>query len=456
VATLGPATADPAVLRGVVEAGVDVVRLNLAHGTLDEHRRTAELVREVAGALDRTVATLVDLPGPKPRTGSFPRGGVSLEEGQLVRLAGDGPSDVGTVAVGDALLAHVRPGDVIVLGDGAVTLEVVDGATARVVTGGRVQGRPGVATRPDRVPDRAPTPADLELVDTLRGAPVDFVAASFVRSGDDVAAVRAAVGGDGPAVVAKVETAEAVADLDAVLAAADVVMVARGDLGIRVPLEDVPHLQRRIVRACIDAARPVITATQMLESMVRAPTPTRAEVADVAAAVEDGTDALMLSAETAIGDHPVAAVRTMARVAERAEVELDPDAGGRRVVAGDSTVAEAIAEAAWRAARHAGVAAIVCCTQSGTTARAVARLRPPAPLLGLTPSAATARRLALSWGVVPVVDERVPTPDAVAAGAVEHSRRLGLARPGDVVAVVSAASGVPGALPDSLRLVEVS
>jgi pyruvate kinase len=456
VATLGPATADPGVLRRLIEAGVDVVRLNLAHGSLDDHRRTAERVREVAEETGRVVATLVDLPGPKPRTGPFPRDGVALDEGQVIRLRGDGPSSVDALAVGEALLASLRPGDLVVLGDGAVTLTVGAEGTATVVTGGRVQGRPGVATRPERVPDRSPTPADLALVDALRGAPVDWVAVSFVRSAADVAAVRAALGPDGPGVVAKVETAEAVEDLAAVIEASEAVMVARGDLGIRVPLEDVPHLQRRIVRTCVDAGRPVITATQVLESMVRAPTPTRAEVADIAAAVEDGTDALMLSAETAIGHDPVAVVRTMARVAERAEAELDPDAGGRRAGAaeGRGRVADAIAAAAWRAAHDAAVGAIVCRTRTGTTARAVARLRPAAPLVGLTPSPATARRLALSWGVVPVVDGG-PSTAPLHDLALGHCRRLGLVHPGDVVAVVAASSGAPGALPDDLRLVEV-
>jgi pyruvate kinase len=456
VATLGPATADPAVLRGVVEAGLDVVRCNLAHGSLDEHRRTLDDVRRVAAEVGRTVATLVDLPGPKARTGPFPADGVFLEEGATVGLRGDGRSDAGTLCVGDGLLSELRPGDVLTLGDGAVTLEVA-GATARVVTGGRLQGRPGVATRPERTPERTPTPTDLRLVDALREAPVDWVAASFVRSAADLEAVRAALGPDGPPVVAKVETAEAVADLDAVVAAADGVMVARGDLGLRVPIEDVPFLQRRIIRSCLAAAKPVITATQMLESMVHAPTPTRAEVADVAAAVQDRTDALMLSGETAIGHDPVAVVRTMARVAARAEAEVDLSVGigYPAVAAGPGRVADAIAGAAWRAAADARVAAIVCWTRTGTTARAVARLRPAAPLVGLTPSPATARRLALTWGVLPVVEPIDPTPGAVAGAAVAHARRLDLARPGDVVAVVAAASGRPGTPPDLLHLVGV-
>ncbi len=456
MATLGPATDDPAVLRRLVEAGVDVVRVNLAHGALDAHRRTLDLVRATADEEGRTVATLVDLPGPKARTGPFPEGGVTVAEGELVDLAGDGASGEGVVAVGDALLAELRPGDTVVLGDGSVTLEVVDGGRARVVTGGALQGRPGVAIRPERVPDRSPTPDDLRHVEALRGSPVDFLAVSFVRAAADVEAVRTATGPDGPALVAKIETAEAVDDLDAILGAADAVMVARGDLGIRVPLEDVPHLQRRIVRSCVDAARPVITATQMLESMVRAPTPTRAEVADVAAAVEDGTDALMLSGETAVGHDPVAVVRTMATVAARAEAEVVPATRLPRPPAtGPGRVADAIAAAAWRGAADAAVAAIVCWTRTGTTARAVARLRPAAPLVGLTASAATGRRLALTWGVVPVVDAVEPGAGAVADAAVGHARRLGLAGPGDVVAVVAAASGRPGAPPDLLHLLTV-
>ena len=456
VATLGPATADPSVLRGVLEAGVDVVRCNLAHGSLDEHRRTLDDVRRTADEVGRTVATLVDLPGPKARTGPFPDGGVVLVEGDVVRLEGDGPSDADTVCVGGALRAALRPGDVLTLGDGAVTMEV-GGATARVVTGGRLQGRPGVATRPERTPERTPTATDLDLVDALRDAPVDWVAVSFVRSAADVEAVRSALGPAGPPVVAKVETAEAVADLDAVVAAADGVMVARGDLGLRVPIEDLPFLQRRIIRTGLAAAKPVITATQMLESMVTAPTPTRAEVADIAAAVQDGTDALMLSAETAIGHDPVGVVRTMARVAARAEAEVDPSGGGLHaaVTTGPGRVADAIAGAAWRAAADARVAAVVCWTRTGTTARAVARLRPAAPLVGLTPSPVTARRLALTWGVLPVVEAIEPSPGAVAGAAVAHARRLDLARPGDVVAVVAAASGRPGTPPDLLHLVEV-
>jgi len=456
VATLGPATADPPVLRGVLEAGVDAVRCNLAHGSLDQHRRTLDDVRRVADELGRTVATLVDLPGPKARTGPFPEDGVVLAEGDVVRLRGDGPSDERTLCVGDALLAELRPGDVLTLGDGAVTLEVA-GDTARVVTGGRLHGRPGVATRPERTLERAPTATDLRLVDALRDAPVDWVAVSFVRSAADVEAVRGALGPGGPPVMAKVETAEAVAALDEVVAAADGVMVARGDLGLRVPIEDVPSLQRRIIRTGLDAAKPVVTATQMLESMVHAPTPTRAEVADVAAAVLDGTDALMLSAETAIGHDPVAVVRTMARVAARAEAEVDGTARGAHaaVPTGPGRVADAIAGAAWRAAADARVAAIVCWTRTGTTARAVARLRPAAPLLGLTPSPATARRLALTWGVLPVVEPIEPTPGTVAAAAVAHARRLDLARTGDVVAVVASASGRPGAPPDLLHLVAV-
>jgi pyruvate kinase len=309
VATLGPACDDASGVESILRAGADVVRLNLSHGPIDEHLHRLDLVRGIAAHLGRPVAALVDLPGPKIRSGVFAEGGVDLHPGSPVRLiAGSGPStaELITVDYADAL-AEVAIGDRVVLGDGGISLEVlgVDGAGVRasVETGGRVQGRPGVHLPSTRMKMRAPTDDDLANAETVTAAGVDYVALSFVRAASDVAALRAVIG-DRAGIVAKIETATALADLDAIVAAADAVMVARGDLGIDVPLEDVPHLQKHIIRTCVELGVPVITATQMLESMVDAPSPTRAEVSDVANAVFDGTDALMLSAETAIGrDH---------------------------------------------------------------------------------------------------------------------------------------------------------
>ncbi len=309
-----------------MRAGADVVRLNLSHGPIDEHLRRLDLVRRIAAHLDRPVAALVDLPGPKIRSGAFAEGGVDLHPGSLVRLvAGSGPSTAERITVDYAeALAEVTVGDRVVLGDGGISLVVVGvddaGASASVETGGHVQGRPGVHLPSTRMKMRAPTDEDLANAETVTAAGVEYVALSFVRAASDVAALRAVVG-DRAGIVAKIETATALADLDAIVAAADAVMVARGDLGIDVPLEDVPHLQKHIIRTCVELGVPVITATQMLESMVDAPSPTRAEVSDVANAVFDGTDALMLSAETAIGRDPAAVVTTMARIAARAESE---------------------------------------------------------------------------------------------------------------------------------------
>jgi pyruvate kinase len=480
VATIGPASADRRVLRSMVDAGMDVARLGLAHGALEEHLERLACVRRVAADAGRTVAVLADLPGPKTRAAPFPDGGVFLVEGAAVDLVPSRPSDPShagrTGASDESVVAVDRPdlldeleaGDVVVLGDGAVELRV-DGvdrsrATARVVSGGRVLGRPGVTLLPERRCAAAPTPEDLRLLDAMAVAGADHVAVSFVRAAADVAAAREASGPDGPQVVAKIETPEALDDLDAILGVADGVMVARGDLGIRVPLEEVPHHQKRVIRTCVAWGRPVVTATQMLESMVHAPTPTRAEVSDVANAVFDGTDALMLSAETAIGHDPAEAVRTMARIAERAEAEADYVAWGGRlgrlqrsasVPATGPLVTGAMTAAAWRAVLDVDAAALICCTRSGSTARAMARFRPTVPLLAVTPLDATARQLALTWGVVPlVVGERSSTDDIVWF-AVEETVRRGHASAGDVVAVLAGSPDDPEPATDVLRLVRV-
>ncbi|MGE3835717.1 MAG: pyruvate kinase, partial [Acidimicrobiia bacterium] len=339
VATIGPASDDPGVLGALVEAGVDVFRLGLAHGSLDEHLDRVVRIRSVAEAAGKVVGVLADLPGPKVRASAFPDDGALLAEGgrvELVPAQPGGRSSARTIGVEHpALLAEVGPGDQVALGDGGVVLVVedVDGrrALARVVGGGRLVGSPGVNLPPERVTAAVPTPHDLRLLDAVAAAGVDAVAVSFVRRADDVRTVKRAADPDGPMVVAKIETPSAVEDLEAILAESDGAMVARGDLGVRCALEDVPHIQKRIIRTGVAFARPVITATQMLESMVLAPRPTRAEVSDVANAVFDGTSALMLSGETAIGRYPVAAVRTMATVAERAERDFDHLAWGSRL-----------------------------------------------------------------------------------------------------------------------------
>jgi pyruvate kinase len=469
VATLGPSSSEPGQVDALLAAGVDVFRLNLSHGEFAEHLDRLAIVRERSAAAGRTVAVLADLPGPKIRAGEFPDGGEFLAEGMTLRLVpGDGPShdDVVTVEY-DALLDDLHPGDRVVLGDGAIELSVLDvdenGVSTRVVTGGRAQGRPGVHMPSERMRVSCPTPLDLELAARIRGTDVDYLAVSFVRSASDLDEVREVTGADGPLLVAKVETPSAVAALPAILDHADAVMVARGDLGISCPLEDVPHLQKTIVRTCVAAGVPVITATQMLESMITAPTPTRAEVSDVANAVFDGTDAVMLSAETAIGHDPPLVVRTMARIAERAEHEASYAQWANRLGReqrdafpdGPDRITQAITHAAWQAANDIDVDAIICCTRSGRTARAMARFRPLTKMLGLSPSERTVRAMALSWGITPMSVGTYQDTDELVWCVVEATVAAGHVHEGDVVAVLAGAPDQPDGATNVLRIVRV-
>ncbi len=470
VATLGPASEAPEVLAEMLRAGVDMIRINLSHGDLAEHLDRLTLVRKVSDELGLQIAVLADLPGPKVRAGRFPSGGSVLRSGALVTLVpGDGPSDDDLITVDyPSLLDDVRAGDHIVLGDGAISLQVASVAVgeirAVVITGGRAQGRPGVHIPAERMRLAAPTATDLELAAAMTAAGVDFLAVSFVRRAADLHAVRLVTGRDGPRLVAKIETAPAIEYLPEILEATDAVMVARGDLGIECPLEDLPHLQKRIIRACVETGTPVITATQMLESMTTSPSPTRAEVTDVANAVFDGTDAVMLSGETAIGADPALVVRTMARIAIRAEAEAAYEQWGARLgrvvrndmPPGSERTTMAITHAAFQAASDIGVAAILCCTRSGRTARAMASFRPGAPLIGLSPDPASARGLAISWGVFPLVVDTYHSTDEMVWHAVERVVHQGIVRTGQQVLVLAGAPDRPsGASTDVLRVVTV-
>jgi pyruvate kinase len=465
VATLGPASDEPETVATLLDAGVDVVRLGLAHGSVDSHRQRIDLVRDIAARQGLTVGVLADLPGPKVRTGAFPEGGAFLAEGAEVTLvAGEAPSDSERIEVDEGHLTEtVAPGDTVVLGDGTVTLEVLEvGEAVRTVvrSGGRLQGRPGAHLPSDRWLPSVPTPDDLRLIDEVARL-ADWVAVSFVRQPSELTRVREALGDAGPQLMAKIETRAAVDHLDDLLAVADGVMVARGDLGIDFPIEDVPHLQKRIIRACGSRGLPVVTATQMLESMISAPSPTRAEASDVANAVVDGTDALMLSAETAIGHDPALAVRTMARIAERTE-QFDDQEGsyerglGQRRAPSTKAVTVAMAHAALRAASALDLAAIVCCTRAGSTARAMAALRPGCRLIGASPSRDTARQLALSWGVEPLIVEEYKSTDEMVWCVVEAAVERGLVRHGDSIAVLAGAPTSPQRTTDVLRVVAVT
>jgi len=470
VATIGPASNDPDSLVRLVRAGVDVVRLNLSHGTADDHLVALGRVRDAAATVGKPVGVLADLPGPKIRAGGFPQGGVELVAGANIRLRpGDGPSDADTIHVDyETLLDDIDIDDRVVVGDGAINLRITsigdDSAEAVVDTGARTQGSPGVHLPSERMRLTTPTDDDLVLAEQMAAAGVDFVAVSFVRHATDVEQVRAVVG-DRAKLVAKIETGAAIEELDDIMEASDAVMVARGDLGIDRPLEDVPHLQKAIIRRCVEHGTPVITATQMLESMVSAPSPTRAEVTDVANAIFDGTDALMLSGETAIGHDPVATVRTMASIAERAEEEAHYRQWAERLGrvqrqrwnSANDEVTAALTHAASEAAIDLGVTAILCCTATGRTATAMARFRPEAELYAVSPSPQTANQLALSWGVSTLSAGNYDTTDEIVWYAVERAVADGLIAHGDTIVVLA---GSPHKSDDTaadvMRLVRVS
>ncbi|MEP1122480.1 MAG: pyruvate kinase [Ilumatobacter sp.] len=472
VATVGPASESVPMLRKLIDAGLDVVRLNLSHGELDEHLAKLANVRQAAAECGRSIAVLADLPGPKIRSGRFPEGGALLEPGATIHLRpGDEASDADLMYVQyPTLLDDLRMGARVVLGDGAISMTVLDvdaeQATARIDTGGRANGQPGVNLQSDMLRLTTPTDEDLVLAEAMAAAGVEYMAVSFVRQAIDVEKVRDVVG-DRAQLVAKIETQASLDNLDEIIAVSDAVMVARGDLGIDCPIEDVPHLQKRIIRQCVAVGTPVITATQMLESMIAASSPTRAEVSDVANAVFDGTDAVMLSGETAIGRDPVGVVQTMSEIAERAESEASYRQWANRLgrmqrasdreVSSETKITMALSHAASQAAIDAEVSAILCCTRTGRTARAIARFRPEARMIGLSPDPKMVRMMALTWGVEPVEVETYASTDEMVWFAVKTAVEMGVAKRGDTVLVLAGAPDVDRTITatDVLRLVRV-
>lgn len=469
IATMGPASESEATLKDMVEAGADVIRINLSHGTLDDAIDRYRRLRRVEEAVGRPLGILVDLPGPKVRAGSFPEGGSPLVAGEEVRLVpGDDGSTAQLVHIDhEGLLRDMHAGDRLTFGDGAVVVEVTDAdpdcLRARVLHGGLLQGRPGVHIPSERLRMATPTDHDLHLLDAFVTEGADMVAVSFVRSAHDIRRVGTEPHPAGPMVIAKIETRAAVENLDGIIEAAGAVMVARGDLGAEMPLEELPHLQKRILHRCIALGRPAITATQMLESMVSAPTPTRAETSDIANAVFDGSSAVMLSGETAIGHDPALAVATMARIARRADEEFDYDGWAAKVnrlnrdMGGsvDDTVTNSMTNAAWRAASESGASSIICITRTGFTVRSIARYRPRMPILGFSTDPRTLRQLTLSWGATPIEQPGPYEPTRQVGTAIEVARSRGLLRTGDLVAVLSGSPDYKGVATDSLRLVHI-
>jgi pyruvate kinase len=440
---LGPSSEDREIISALAEAGMSVARFNASHGTAENRRATIERVQAVNKSTDRPIATMLDLSGPEVRTRPIdePRTVGTGQSVEFVERSDPAGERIGVTAPLDG----VEAGHSILLDDGRIetTVEATEGEVvrARVDVGGELRSRVGVNVPGVDLDLPIVTEADERELDVAAETNVDFVAASFVRSGEDVYEVNAALedrDADIP-IVAKIERADAVENMDGIIDAAYGVMVARGDLGVECSLEDVPIVQKRIIRRCHGAGVPVITATEMLDSMIDERRPTRAEASDVANAVLDGTDAVMLSGETAVGEHPVQVVKTMARIVADIESSVEYDeALEQHVPPAETTRTDALARAARFLARDIGASAIVAASESGYTARKAAKYRPAIPIVAVTPSARVRRQLALSWGITPVrADYGDGGADEILQRAVQAALDTGAAASGDTVVVLS-------------------
>lgn len=460
VCTIGPASDAPEILRDMLLAGMNVARLNLSHGSRNDHERRIQVVRQAAAKVGKNVGILLDLAGPKIRLGKI-EPPVFLRAGDTLTLTTRNiPGTREQISVNyPGLPQDVKPGDVILLGDGLVSLRVLatepDTVICRVENDGEVSSHKGVNLPGVRTALPAITEKDVDDLHFAARAGADFVAASFVRKAQDVLAVRKVLedaGADIP-IIAKIETWEAVEKIEEIIKVADGIMVARGDLGLEVGAEEVPLLQKRIIARCNRLGKPVITATQMLESMINNPRPTRAEASDVANAIMDGTDAVMLSAETAAGHYPVEAVKTMARIARRTEEELPyGELLRQRKEFSKHTVTDAISYATCTTAGDLQAAAIITSTETGYTARMVAKYRPSCPIVAVTPHAPVLRRLTLVWGVEPLLVGKISNTDEMIETAIEAALAAGLIKAGDLVVITA---GVPVGVHGTTNLLKV-
>ncbi|MFP4273630.1 MAG: pyruvate kinase [Paracoccaceae bacterium] len=459
VATLGPASSDYAMIRALHEAGADVFRLNMSHGSHEEIADRHRIIRQVEADLDSPIAILADLQGPKLRVGTFADGEAELVEGAAFRLDLD-------EAEGDAtrvrlphpeILAALEPGSHLLVDDGKIRLSVdrcgADFAECTVLTGGTISNRKGVNVPDVVLPLAALSEKDRDDLEFVCALGVDWLALSFVQRPEDVEEARALVAGRA-AVLSKIEKPAAVRSFDAILAASDGIMVARGDLGVELPVQNVPPIQKRLVRKCRAAAKPVIVATQMLESMIESPMPTRAEVSDVATAIYEGSDAIMLSAESAAGQYPVEAVTTMNNVA----IEVEGDPTYTEIIeasrsAKRESVADGIVAAAREIAETTDIKAIACFTESGTTALLVARERPRVPIIAMTSRRGTARRLALSWGTNCVMTGELERFKMAVVAAARAARAGGYAEGTDQIVVTA---GLPFNVPGTTNILRVA
>lgn len=468
IATLGPSSKDDRTIVRLLKSGADVIRLNLSHGTTAEHRELISRVRRGSESIGSQIPIMLDLMGPRYRLGVIPEGKRRLRRRQRVALGHD--EEIADVPLDSAgLLRHIRPKERILIDNGLVELEVErcagDDVIARVITGGVISTRKGINLPDSNLPFQI-SAKDLEDIRFAAEQRIEYLAASYVGSAADVEAVRKQIEqfGDSIPIVAKIERARAVERIDEIVAAADGVMVARGDLGVEVPLHRVPTLQKRIIDACRLLGRPAIVATQMLESMIDNPRPTRAEVSDVANSVFDGTDALLLTGETAVGRYPIKAVQMMDEVISEAETYAAEEASETRArllfdagTGGFPEVADAVARAAVFTSHHLGIRHIIVFSRTGFTVRMISRYRPQVPVFALTPDDRVARRMQILWGVRPLLlDPDLGSVDEIIAFAEDHLRSRKLARRGDRWIILKGGPGGSGPQENSMRVHEVS
>ena len=463
VCTLGPSSNTYETVKALALAGMNVARFNFSHGTQESHLETFRVVSRVRSELHMPIATLLDTKGPEIRLKTFANGPVILKEGGLFTLTTrEVPGDESIVSITHMNLPHdLGQQTRILIDDGLVELHVESKTETdiitRVVSGGQISDRKGVNVPGVRF--SMPYISEKDKDDVLFGirSGFDYIAASFVRGAEDVQALRQLLDENGGAhvrIIAKIENADGVAHIDEIIEASDAVMIARGDMGVEIPFEEIPIIQKRMIKAATMAGRQVITATQMLESMVHNPRPTRAEITDVANAIYDGTSATMLSGETASGKYPVEAVKTMARIAERAENDIDYRKRflERSMAESSETITDAISHATCLIALNMHAAAIVTVTKSGTTAKMISRFRPNMPIIACTPDASTYRQLSLSWGVTPVLIGEERITDVLFEHAVDASVDTGIISKGDLVVLTA---GVPLSISGTTNLIKV-
>lgn len=461
VCTVGPATDDMTVLCAMLEAGMNVARFNFSHGTHTDHGKRIAMVREASQQTKISVGIMLDTRGPEMRLGKFTDGKVTLRQGQrFVLTSRDVSGDNTVVHMNHKLLPQlVKPGDTILLSDGLIGLQVeeTDGVniTCRVLNDGEISDGKRLAAPGVDVQLPPVSPQDVADIKFGLSQGIDSIAASFVQRAADVLAVRRVVEEMNASadIIAKIENAAGVANIDEILKVADGIMVARGDLGVEIPAEEVPLVQKTLIEKCNRAGKPVITATQMLESMLHNPRPTRAEASDVANAILDGSDAIMLSGETASGQYPVEAVRTMARIAAKTETALRyTDILLQRGVNLQRTTTDAVSHATVQMAHELRAAAVITATESGYTARMVSKYRPQAPIIAVTPHDRVISRLQLIWGVQAVAGAKTRNTDEMIASSVTAALAAGLIKEGDLVLITA---GVPAGTPGTTNLIKV-